>query len=63
MCIRDRPFVCFIFLSFTFYTIFFIRIEKFSELFPRAKDVYKRQVVNIYSDNNAYANLFKTDFG
>ena len=22
-----------------------------------------RHVLNIYSDNNAYANLFKTDFG
>ena len=23
----------------------------------------RRHVLNIYSDNNAYANLFKTDFG
>ena len=29
----------------------------------RATSRIKTFVLNIYSDNNAYANLFKTDFG
>ena len=36
---------------------FFSIMEQFDALLAQ------KHVLNIYSDNNAYANLFKTDFG
>ena len=41
----------------SFWGIFFSIMEQFDALLAQ------KHVLNIYSDNNAYANLFKTDFG
>ena len=45
------------------YTYFASKAKK--EGYEHAKWIKtsRRHVLNIYSDNNAYANLFKTDFG
>ena len=39
------------------FLVFFSIMEQFDALLAQ------KHVLNIYSDNNAYANLFKTDFG
>ena len=38
-------------------------VFKFISVPAKWIETSRRHVLNIYSDNNAYANLFKTDFG
>ena len=43
------------------------KLTPFGGIFPITEQfdalLAQKHVLNIYSDNNAYANLFKTDFG